>query len=140
MKNRSSGFTLMEIIITVMIVGAIASIALLNFGTVIEKSTAKEAEQTLHAIFANTQRVKVETGSPLNAVVGVNDPFVNDLPSSSNFLAPVVGWNGAVELVYRITRNPPLSYTLNMSIRMNTTVPVITCSGGPAGLCAKLGY
>lgn len=140
MKNQSSGFTLIEIIITVLLLGIIASIAFNSYGTVIEKSTAKEAEYMLHAIFANTQSIKIETGSLLNVISGVRDPFVDNLPPSGNFLAPVVTFNGAPELRYTITRNPPLSYTLTMFVRTNTTVPVITCSGGPAGLCAKLGY
>lgn len=138
MKTNLRAFTLIEIIITVLIVGVIASIAFLNFGTVIEKSRAKEAEQTLYAIFANVQRVKIETGSIANVMVGVNDPFLNELRASADFSAAVVTF-AAGTLTYTITRNAPV-YTLTMVIRDTTTTPVITCSGGAAGLCAKLGY
>ncbi len=139
MKTNLRAFTLIEIIITVLIVGVIASIAFLNFGTVIEKSTAKEADQALYAIFSNVQRVKIETGSIANVMVAMNDPFLNELRASADFSAAVVTFVAGT-LTYTITRNAPVSYTLTMVIRDTTTTPVITCSGGPAGLCAKLGY
>ncbi|MCB9756806.1 MAG: prepilin-type N-terminal cleavage/methylation domain-containing protein [Candidatus Omnitrophica bacterium] len=141
MKHRLSGFTLMEIIIAIIMVTVLASLAFINYGTVIEKSRAKEAEGMLIAIFSNVQRVKVETGTIAGVIVGGIDPFANGLQLSENF-QPVnaIFAPGIPSLTYTITRTPPLSYTLNMVV-INTTVrPNITCSGGPAGLCTRLGY
>ncbi len=142
MKNRSNGFTLLEIVVTTVIIGVIASLALVNYGTVIEKQRSKEGEQILQAIFANVLRVKVETGYIGNVISGGVDPFVVSMQPTQNF-QPVSVTNNLLttgDLTYSITRNAPVSYTLKMIIAGTTTTPVITCSGGPAGLCAKLGY
>ncbi len=143
MKSNSSGFTLMEIVVTTIIVGVIASFAFSNYTIVIERHRAKEAEQILQAIFANIQRVKVESGSIGSVIVSGTDPFLNQIRSTDNF-SPVVfsfAMGGVPPLTYTISRQPPgPGYTLSMTVLNTTTTPVITCSGGPAGLCAQLGY
>ena len=141
MRKKVLGFTLIEIIIAIIMVGVVASLAFVQYGTVIEKSRAKEAEGMLIAIFSNVQRVKVETGSIANVVVNGIDPFLADLRPLDNFQTPAVVFIGSpTQLTYSITRKAPISYTFVMVIQNATISPVITCSGGPAGLCAKLGY
>ncbi len=140
MKNRASGFTLMEVIITTILVGVIATLALVSYGGVIEKQRAKEGEQILQAIFANVLRVRVETGSIANVILGGVDPFVVNMQPSQNF-QPVVVTNNILttgDLTYSITRNAPIAYTLQIIISNTTTTPVITCAGGPAGICARI--
>ncbi len=144
MKNRASGFTLMEIIITTILVGVIASLAFSNFGVVIEKQKAEQAKLRLQAIFANTQRIKVEQGSIAGVMVEGTDPFLADLrwmdeEDYFNQVVFTVSMAPVLSYTYTITRKAP-SYTLSMVISNTTTRPSITCSGGPAGLCAQLGY
>ena len=55
-----NAFTLIEILITVIIIGIIASIAFTNFGTVIEKSRAREAEMTAREVLASHKRYAIE--------------------------------------------------------------------------------
>lgn len=135
------GFTLVEMTIALVIAGVVASLAFSNFGTVLEKSRAREGEEKLQAVFVNVQRVKVETGTIAGVVVGSTDPFLNDLRPSVNFLPVNVSIDlGVPSLTYTIVRNPSPSYTLSMQVLNTTMRPNIVCSGGPAGLCAKLGY
>lgn len=141
MKQRLKGFTLMEVIVAIILVGAMSSLAVINYGTAIEKSRVKEAEGMLIDIFSNVQRVKVETGTIAGVIVGQTDLFANSLQLSANF-QPVdtIFASGIPSLTYTITRKPPFSYALNMVVLNTTTKPNITCSGGPSGFCAKLGY
>ncbi len=60
MKNQSSGFTLIEIIITVLLLGIIAALAFNSYETVIEKMRAKEGEQMVYAGVAEQKRCELE--------------------------------------------------------------------------------
>ena len=56
LKNNKSGFTLLEVIIVIIIVGVLASLALPRFFKTVEYSRATEALQNLSAIRQSLQR------------------------------------------------------------------------------------
>ncbi|MCC6759275.1 MAG: type II secretion system protein, partial [Candidatus Omnitrophica bacterium] len=55
-----NAFTLIEVLITVIIVGIIASVALTNLGTTIERSRAHEGEMLAREVFASHIRYAIE--------------------------------------------------------------------------------
>lgn len=50
-KSTLSGFSLMELLVVVVIVGILASIAIPSFGNAVERSRCRDAQSTLNIIF-----------------------------------------------------------------------------------------
>jgi len=81
-KKQSLGFTLTELVVTVVIIGIIASIAVPSFQETIEKGRLKEAVESLKSdlMFARTEAIKRSTSinvavvkSDSNWCYGIND-------------------------------------------------------------------
>ena len=127
---KTAGYTMVEVMIVAVILGVIATYGLTKYNTVVEKSRAAEGEQILYTIFAAEKRYATEHGG---GYAGFLSQLDIDLRPSENFGTPTFPqvWG----LPATITRNG--SYTLSINTIGSGT---ITCSGGPAGLCAKLGY
>lgn len=72
-KKRSSGFTLTELMVTVAIIGILASIAVPSFQDMIERNRLKEAVESLKSdlMFARTEAIKRSTS--INVAVVEND-------------------------------------------------------------------
>ncbi len=133
MKSNSSGFTLMEIVVTTIIVGVIASLAFSNFGGVIEKMRAKDGEQMLYAAAASCRRYALENNGAYPAALGVTDL---NLPLSENF-APVV----YINWILSVNRNSGL-YRLQID-DVRADVGAVNCVGLTAegvSLCRQMGY
>ena len=63
-KNSLMGFTLIELMVVVLIIGILASIALPSYGKVIEKSRTVEAISRLNAIYkAQIRYLLLESGN-----------------------------------------------------------------------------
>lgn len=76
MKNRS-GFTLIEISVTVVIIGILAVIGTAKYTAAVERSRGAEAKEVLMKMYAGYQRLVVEGESTSGltwARLGMSDP------------------------------------------------------------------
>lgn len=127
-KNRLRGFTLLEIIIVLIIMGALAALGLPRFMTTVERMRAKEGEQILLTLLSAQKRYALDHSGSYAASFSDLDI---DLRPLSYFGTPNV-YNAASPLA-DITRTG--SYKLEIS-----DTAVISCSGGPVNLCSQMGY
>ncbi len=130
-KSRKSGFTLAEIMATLVIVGILASIAMPRYQTVVERTRSSEGIQIITALLGAQKRFALENNGNFSAVLGALDI---DIPLSPNFDPPQV-FNEPTppDAAVSIDRNDG-SYTL--SVDADGT---ISCTGD-ALLCQKMGY
>ncbi len=126
------GFTLMEMIITMIILTVIVGLAIPSFVTTLEKFRSEEGKQILIALFGAQKRYSLDNAGAFT--IDITDLDLEVRPSSL-FNTPVAlnGLPGPDFYVAQITRNG--SYTLSIDVDGN-----IECAGGPAGLCSKLGF
>lgn len=127
-SKSKRGFTLTEIIITVIIVGVLASVAIPRFTGSIERVKAAEGVHLLTALLGAQKAFKFENGG-YAANLAVLDI---DFPTPpSNFASPTAANNA--NAVASITRTG--GYTL--SINENGT---ISCSNNGGITCGRAGY
>ena len=86
-SKRSSGFTLAEVVTTVLIIGILAGIAVPNFSRVIERSYRREALDILHTIYAGEKVYFVKKDRYLTIAsaadwnqIFMDDPHVASIP------------------------------------------------------------
>lgn len=129
--HKEDGFTLIELIFAIIIIGILAALAIPRFSHTIEKSRTAEAINILEAL-RNAQEVyKLENGGYLSGPLP--DPLDVTIPPSSNFDAPTVA---AVNPIASIQRNAG-GYNYTLTIDIDGTVK---CTGvTPANICARLG-
>ncbi len=70
LKNKKSGFTLLEIIIVIIIVGVLASLALPRFFATVEFSKSTEALTSLGVLRDSLERCYVAAGGTYNPAAG----------------------------------------------------------------------
>ena len=73
LKNKKSGFTLLEVIIVIIIVGVLASLALPRFFSTVEYSRATEAMQSIASTRQSLERCYLMTSSYATCVAGSTD-------------------------------------------------------------------
>ena len=88
MTRNRKGYTLIEVLVVGIIISVLASVALVNYGVVVERARAKEGEQLLYALLASQKRYKLEHGayaidSPATDIdfVTINGIASNNFPS-----------------------------------------------------------
>lgn len=124
------GFTLIELIFVVVIIGILAGLALPRFSHTIEKSRSAEAIHILETL-RNAQEVYNLENTGYTA-----DPDALDvtIPASRNFEAPAV--SDTPDPLASIRRNAS-GYDYTLTIDIDGTV---RCAGiAPANICARLG-
>lgn len=126
LKTKDRGFTLMEILVVMIVLGVVATLAVPSYNMVVERMRAKEGADILPAVLAAQKRYELETGSSANNLSQLDIT----LPNLEYFDAPTL--TGAV---IRIRRNGSNPY--NYRLEMNST-GTITCQG--SSICGKLGY
>lgn len=129
--SKSNGFTLIEVIITLVIVGVLSSLALPRLTFVLEKMRFAEGLQILEAL--RNAQTAYEAENPGNYADNLIDLDVT-IPAPDNFndLDNTSVANNAAN-VAQVTRSTG-DYTLR--IEANGT---IHCAETAAGICAKLG-
>ncbi len=121
-----SGFTLVEIIIVVVILGIFAGFGLISLKTAIERNISMEGVNILTSLLGAHQRYQLENSAYTN---NLNNLDIT-IPTSQNFNAPTIA---TTDPMATIQRNDS-SYTLFIS-----STGAITCSPA-SGICKKLKY
>ena len=121
-----NGFTLLEIMLVVVIIGVLASFTLSRFSTVVERNTSSEGTSILTALLGAQKRYQLENGSYTNNLNNLD----LTIPTSKNFNAPTVATSNPIATIQRNTT----SFTLFIDSSGN-----ITCQPS-AAICKKMGY
>ena len=133
---KQAAFTLVEVIVVIVIIGAIAGLALPGFQSSTETVRSREAVNILTALLGAQNRYAMENGGVFTNVL--NDLDVT-IPTPGNFAAPTV--SAAVnptDVAVTIVRSAGGfygSYTLTI-----TRAGAVACAGGSGGICSKIGY
>ena len=95
-RNRSDGFTLMELMIGLIIVGILATMALPGFSRAVERTRVKDAQTVLAAIYSSEKVYRLDQNSygtllQLVAERYVSDPDPTDSNPNWNFAAGGTG-------------------------------------------------
>lgn len=124
------GFTLMELMFVIIIIGALASLAIQRYSVTFEKMRAAEGFQILESL-RNAQHAHMAEMRSYSDTIGALDV---DVPNPANF-DPVTDadiTNDPANLA-QVTRSTG-DYTLSID-----EDGVITCADGVAGACARIG-
>lgn len=92
-NQRKRGFTLVEIMIVVAIIGLLAAIAIPNFIHARQTSQTNACIENLRQIDAGKQQWALEAGKVTGATVGATDiaPYVGRNGSATDVYCPLVG-------------------------------------------------
>lgn len=98
--NRGRGFTLIEMLMTTVVVALLAAIALPSYARVIERQKVGQAERDLRLIALRIEGYRTDRGTPPQALSELNmtipkDPWGKDY-QFLNFSSPVPGINGMI--------------------------------------------
>lgn len=123
------GFTLIELIFAVVIIGILAALAIPRFSNTLEKSRTAEAVNILETL-RNAQEVYKLENLAYAADLNVLDVTI---PASRNFNAPTLA---TANPIASIERNAG-GYQYTLTIKIDGTV---CCIGvAPANICTQLG-
>jgi len=85
-KKKEQGFTLVELMVTIAIVGIIASMAVPSFSKMLERNRIKEAGQSLKAdlLFARTEALKRSQAVAVSRITGDNGAWCYGLTTNAS--------------------------------------------------------
>ncbi len=137
LKNKS-GFTLIETIVTIIIIGALAALALPRYQSAIESMRSREGVSLLTSLLAAQKRYALENG-------GV---YTNDINSLDITLPPPKYFNNIGTGSSILATSDPITILQRNNTEANygnyelsvTAAGAISCSGGSGGICQKIGY
>ena len=126
-KNKKSGFTLAEIIVTVIIASVLMSLAIPRFTRSLERIRVAEGVEILTALLRAQKAYEMGTGSYTAVLADLDVEF----PNAENFnLPPTVA-----------AANPIASVTRTGGYRLDISdLGAITCTNVGAITCAQAGY
>jgi len=125
----NDGFTLIEVITTIVIVGVLASLALPRFGGAIERMRATEGVQILTALLGAQRAYEIETGAYATALADLDV----EIPHADNFSVGTITVANDPNNVAEIDRTG--GYTLSIDEDGE-----INCTAGGSITCATAGY
>ena len=82
-KKMQEGFTLVEILIVVVIIGILASIAVPIYFDYVERGYATDAKTQLRSIYESSKLFKSETGDWPDDIIELNDAKGLNIPQST---------------------------------------------------------
>jgi prepilin-type N-terminal cleavage/methylation domain-containing protein len=131
MLHNKHGFTLNEIVVTIVIIGVLATFALPRYSIVVEKTRAAEARQILASVLAAQKSYQVENS------VYTNDFTKLDITvTPRNFLAPVALIPADATKPLATMQRNDATYNYTVGIKDDGTY---TCNDGTTvGICLKL--
>jgi len=137
-RHSDRGFTLIEVMITVAIVGILAAIALPSYQAYVQRSRVPPALDALSSLATRLEQRYQDTGSYANgAACGAT------LPAAENFALACVLSDGGQGFTATATGSGPVSgygYTINhLGVRATTAhpkgVPAASCWSMRGGTC-----
>ena len=132
-KQGKKGFTLIEVIIVIIIVGVLASLALPQFFATVEFSKADEAFHNMSVLRQSLERCYLASGGTYNPGSGACNETNVDVPDPSTnpgtlFAYAVSGQNQAGYLI-TATRNTVNSGDGTSQVRLTQSATGVTRSG-----------
>ena len=127
--EMADGFTLIEILVVIIIVGVLASMALPRYNFSVEKTRCAEGIQILEAL--KNAQILYEYEHTGDYAGNLDDLDVT-IPNSQNFALPPTVKNDSTDLA-EVTRNSGTVYTLAIDVN-----GVITCTVATVEYCHRL--
>ena len=118
-KNGSEGFTLVELMIVIVIVGILSAIALPNFLNQTKKAAATEAKQQVSSIFKQAHTYVLEKGS-----LGTVDSDCSDYAGTLTTVAEGAGYSYAcagTQTAFTVTATGDTSNTNTNGVEVKLT-------------------
>lgn len=102
-RRQAGGFTLLELLVVIVIIGVLASVAIPSFGNAIERGRCREAQTTLQVIFQAERIFRLDNGGFGTMADLLNGGYMtNPNPNANwNFTIPA---NAAATFTARATR------------------------------------
>jgi len=131
--TNTSGFTLLEIIIVIIIVGVLASLALPRFFATVEFSRSTEAFSSLTAIRGALERCYLQKSGTYSGCDDFDDLDIDDpaLAPNSHFSYSIQSTSDTGYQI-RATRNSTDGGTTDSYIQVDQTSTLVTRSGSGA--------
>jgi prepilin-type N-terminal cleavage/methylation domain-containing protein len=129
-RNQKSGFTLLEIIIVIIIVGVLASLALPRFFSTVEYSKSTEALGAMSAIRQSMERCYLQRSGSYSNCTGFSVLDLEDPANSPNaHFTYALSGQSATGYTITATRNTLDGGSTSSIIAMTQTATAVTRSG-----------
>ena len=135
---KKSAFTLLETIVTVIILGVLSALALPRYQSVLESMRSREGVSLLTSLMAAQKRYSLENGGAYTN--NINNLDIT-LPAPKYFDALDTGSSALAtsDPIVRLERNATEAQYGNYNLSI-TSGGTVSCTGGSGGICKKIGY
>ena len=127
LKQFSKGFTIMEIMVAILILGILTSMAVPKLNIALEQFRSKEGVQILHTVLQGQLNADADVAEARIASYTLATLDVT-IPAADFFNVPVLNWNGATMTTATVTING-VAYPYHASIQRTTGVYTIYVQG-----------
>jgi prepilin-type N-terminal cleavage/methylation domain-containing protein len=117
-RKSSSGFTLIEMLVTITVVGVIAAIASPNFLGLLNRNRANEAMRQVEGAIKEAQRQALRTGKQCTINIDTTNKTITN-PATNGCLLSTRVLNDSIQLNFSRTGTPP---TITFSGKGNITI------------------
>lgn len=130
------GFTLMELVITVIVLGAIATLVLPRFTLSMERNKVAEAISILSALRQAQVVYKFETNNYTNAPANLDV----EIPASPHYNGIILDTTDPLDLIATINRSQVNQDTYEYTMGIDINGNLCCTSAKPANICTLLSY